>query len=52
MKKVQIPKKWQIVSKKGDIFVHNTKQIDGQMIIALDILCKYKTRIAKYYKGY
>ena len=30
------------VSKKDDIFVHNTKKIDNTMLIALDILCKYK----------
>lgn len=41
-----------IVSKKGNIFVHNTKKIDDNMIIALDILCKYKNRLAKFYKGY
>lgn len=36
---------------KKEIYLF-TIQIDGQMIIALDILCKYKTRIIKYYKGY
>lgn len=41
-----------MVSKKEDIFVHNTKRIDNNMIIALDILCKYKNRIVKFYKGY
>lgn len=41
-----------MVSKKGDIFVHNTKRIDDKMLIALDILCKYKTRLAKFYQGY
>ena len=41
-----------IVSKKGDIFVHNTKKINDKMIIALDILCKYKTRLVKFYQGY
>lgn len=41
-----------MVSKKGNIFVHNTKQIDEQMLIALDILCKYKNRFVKFYKGY
>lgn len=42
------------VSKKDDIFVHNTKKIDNTMLIALDILCKYKKqkRLLKYYKGY
>lgn len=41
-----------MVSKKGDIFVHNTQRIDDNMIIALDILCKYKNRFVKFYKGY
>ena len=43
-----------IVSKKDDIFVHNTKRIDNAMLIALDILCKYKKqrRLLRYYKGY
>ncbi len=31
-----------IISKKGEIFVHNTKRISNNMLIALDILCKYK----------
>lgn len=39
-------------SKKGEIFVHNTKKIDNNMLIALDILCKYKTRYTKFYRGY
>lgn len=43
-----------MVSKKDDIFVHNTKRIDKKMLVALDILCKYKTRkrLSKYYLGY
>ena len=43
-----------MVSKKEDIFVHNTKRIDKKMLIALDILCKYKTRkrLSKYCLGY
>lgn len=41
-----------MVSKKKDIFVHNTKQIDFQMLNALDVLCKYKKRLVKFYKGY
>ena len=40
-----------MVSKKGDIFVHNTKNIEEKMLIALDILCKYKKRLVKYYIG-
>lgn len=41
-----------MVSKKGDIFVHNTKKINNKMLIALDILCKYKARLVKFYQGY
>ncbi len=41
-----------MVSKKGDIFVYNTKRIDNKMLIALDILCKYKARLSNYYIGY
>lgn len=43
-----------MVSKKGDIFVHNTKRINDKMLIALDILCKYKQRqkLIKFYQGY
>ena len=41
-----------MVSKKGDVFVHNTKKIDDKMLIALDILCKYKGKFIKFYQGY
>ena len=41
-----------MVSKKGDVFVHNTKRINEKMLVALDILCKYKDRLSKYYMGY
>lgn len=46
-----------MLSKKGNIFVHNKKQIDVQMLTALDILCKFKkrkskNRLVKFYKGY
>ena len=41
-----------MVSKKGDILVHNTKKINEKMLIALDILCKYKNRFVKFYQGY
>ena len=41
-----------MICKKGDIFVHNTKSINNKMLIALDILCKYKNRLSKYYLGY
>ena len=41
-----------MVSKKGNIFVHNTKRIDEKMLIALDILCKYKNKFVRFYQGY
>ena len=41
-----------MVSKKDDIFVHNTKSIDENMLIALDVLCKFKKRLQRYYTGY
>lgn len=43
-----------MVSKKGNIFVHNTRKIDENMLIALDILCKYKLQnsLYKYQYGY
>lgn len=43
-----------MVSKKDDIFVHNTRRINHKMLIALDILCKYKVRnrLNKYSLGY
>lgn len=41
-----------IVSKKDNIFVHNTKTIDKKMIAALDILCKYKKRLIHFRKNY
>lgn len=41
-----------LVSKKGDIFVHNTKRINERMLVALEILCKYKGRFAHFYRGY
>ena len=43
-----------MISKKGNIFVHNTRRIDDNMLIALDILCKYKLRnsLSKFQYGY
>lgn len=41
-----------MVSKKGNIFVHNTKKIDKKMIAALDVLCKYKGKYVHFKKGY
>lgn len=40
------------VSKKGNVFVHNTKRIDEKMLVALDVLCKYKGKFKQFYKGY
>lgn len=41
-----------LVSKKGDVFVHNTGKINNNMLVALDILCKYKGRYKNFYRGY
>ena len=43
-----------MISKKHDVFVHNTGRINNKMLIALDILCKYKVknRLNKYSLGY
>ncbi len=43
-----------MVSKKDNVFVHNTRKIDDNMLVALDILCKYKNkkRIVTFYQGY
>lgn len=41
-----------IVSKKNDIFIYNNCKVDEKMLAALDILCKYKKRLNKYYIGY
>ena len=43
-----------MISKKGNIFIHNSQKSNTNMLIALDILCKYKKqgRLLKYYKGY
>lgn len=40
------------ISKKGNIFVHNTKKMNNKMLIGLDILCKYKNRLSKFYLSY
>lgn len=41
-----------MVSRKGDVFVHNTRKINNKMLVALDILCKYKDKLSKFYLGY
>ena len=41
-----------LISKKGNIFVHNTSRINNDMLVALDILCKYKGRYKQFYKNY
>lgn len=38
-----------VVSKKKDIFVHNTRTISDEMLVALDILCKYRKRLLHYF---
>ena len=42
-----------MISKKDNIFVHNTKKIDNNMLVAIDILCEYKKnkRLTKFYLG-
>lgn len=42
------------VRKKDNIFVHNTRNINNKMLVALDILCEYKKRkrLNRYYLGY
>ena len=41
-----------VISRKKDIFVHNTRKINERMLVALDILCKFKSRLSKFYLGY
>lgn len=41
-----------LVSKKGNIFVHNKETINMKMISAIDVLCRYKNRLQQYHKGY
>ena len=40
------------ISKKGNIYVHNNSNIDKKMLIALDVLCKYKKKLKLYHKGF
>ena len=42
-----------MVTKKEDVFVHNTRKINNKMLIALDVLGKYKVRnrLNEYYLG-
>ena len=40
------------ISRKGEVLIHNTKRLDDKMLIALDILCKFKSRLANYWVGY
>jgi len=41
-----------LISKKGDVFVHNHEILDMKMISALDVLCKYKGRFVQFHKGF
>lgn len=41
-----------VISKKDNIFVHNTKKIDKKMLAAIDVLCQYKGKFSKFYKNY
>ena len=38
-----------IISQKGDIFVHNTKTINEDMLKAIELLCKFKKRLKETY---
>ena len=39
------------VSKKKDIYVHNSRAIDNKMIAALDVLTAYQGRFTDFYLG-
>lgn len=41
-----------IISKKDNIFIHNTKKIDKKMLAAIDVLCYYKGKYISFYKNY
>ena len=41
-----------IISKKDNIFIHNTKKIDNKMLAAIDVLCRYKGKYVQFYKNY
>lgn len=41
-----------VISRKNDIFVHNTATIDMKMICALEILCKYNNKFKYFHKGF
>ncbi len=41
-----------LVSKKGDILIHNNSELNIKTIYALDVLCKYKGRFKQFHKGY
>lgn len=38
-----------MISRKGDIFVHNTKVIDDDVLKAIELLCKFKKRLKETY---
>lgn len=40
-----------MVSKRDDIFVHNTRVINEKMLIALDVLCEFKPKLKRYCRG-
>ncbi len=40
------------VSKKKNIYVHKLKVIDNKMILALDVLCKYKGRYKYFHTNF
>ena len=40
-----------LVSRKGDVFVHNTQSIDSNMLVAIDLVCLFKPKIKSYFVG-
>ena len=40
-----------MISKKGDVFVHNTQKIDEKKLVALDIFCMFKYKLKHFYIG-
>lgn len=40
-----------VVSRTGNVFVHNTRVVNEKMLIALDVLCELKPKLKKYRPG-
>ena len=41
-----------MISKKDGVFIHNTRRLDNNMLIALDALCQYKDSLVSQYTGF